>query len=426
MKNPANFLNHIFVVLALTTSACIGQITKSQNQKSASTVENGIVGGGCDGCELMYVGMPKEIKSVDYSPGWTEKGDKGSTVPMSPANWETKDTTKKYEMYLGQPSMFLQSGTALVKNSNFEDGVIEVDVATPNPRAFAGIAFRAQSGEELELVYLRLFKPAFSDAVQYVPRFHNVDAWQLYNAGYTAEANFKKDSWTRLKIQIEGRSARVFVNNAEKPSLLIEDLKRDEGKGLVGLWGLNGAYFANFSYTSRPLPSGLVKPKNGFQPGMIERWDVSQEFSLSDVNFENYPTGNQLDKIKWERLDAEKPGFINFSRYRRKMHIDAVPFKNSDDVVYSRKKIVSSKDQTKKMFFGYSDRIAVFLNGKIIFAGNSAFRSRYDQYLGALGLHDAVYLDLKKGENELLFLVTDKMGGWGMQAQFPDTKGIEF
>ncbi len=126
MKNPANFLNHIFVVLALTTSACIGQITKSQNQKSASTVGNRIVGGGCDGCELMYVGMPKEIKSVDYSPGWTEKGDKGSTVPMSPANWETKDTTKKYEMYLGQPSMFIESGTALVKNSNFEDGVIDL------------------------------------------------------------------------------------------------------------------------------------------------------------------------------------------------------------------------------------------------------------------------------------------------------------
>jgi len=76
MKNPANLLNYIFVVLALTTSACDGQVTKSQNQKSASTVGNKIVGGGCDGCELMYVGMPKEIKSVGYSPGWTEKGQK--------------------------------------------------------------------------------------------------------------------------------------------------------------------------------------------------------------------------------------------------------------------------------------------------------------------------------------------------------------
>lgn len=76
MKNLVNFLKYIFIVLVLTTSACNGQITKSQNQQSASTDENKIVGGGCDGCELMYVGMPKDIKSVDYSSGWTEKGQK--------------------------------------------------------------------------------------------------------------------------------------------------------------------------------------------------------------------------------------------------------------------------------------------------------------------------------------------------------------
>jgi protocatechuate 3,4-dioxygenase beta subunit len=35
-----------------------------------------IVGGGCDGCELMYIGMPEEIGSEAISPGWTEKGQK--------------------------------------------------------------------------------------------------------------------------------------------------------------------------------------------------------------------------------------------------------------------------------------------------------------------------------------------------------------
>lgn len=35
-----------------------------------------IVGGGCDGCELMYIGMPKAIPAIDTSPGWKEKGDK--------------------------------------------------------------------------------------------------------------------------------------------------------------------------------------------------------------------------------------------------------------------------------------------------------------------------------------------------------------
>lgn len=38
--------------------------------------KNEIVGGGCDGCELMYVGMPEKIGSTATSPGWNEKGQK--------------------------------------------------------------------------------------------------------------------------------------------------------------------------------------------------------------------------------------------------------------------------------------------------------------------------------------------------------------
>lgn len=40
------------------------------------TVSNRLVGGGCDGCELMYIGMPDKIDSIDTSPGWNEKGQK--------------------------------------------------------------------------------------------------------------------------------------------------------------------------------------------------------------------------------------------------------------------------------------------------------------------------------------------------------------
>lgn len=34
------------------------------------------VGGGCDGCEIMYIGMPEKIAAVDTSAGWNEKGRK--------------------------------------------------------------------------------------------------------------------------------------------------------------------------------------------------------------------------------------------------------------------------------------------------------------------------------------------------------------
>ncbi len=59
------------ISLCLLFISCNGQT----NEKS-QTNNNKIVGEGCDGCELMYVGMPKEISSTDTSPGWNEKGQK--------------------------------------------------------------------------------------------------------------------------------------------------------------------------------------------------------------------------------------------------------------------------------------------------------------------------------------------------------------
>lgn len=46
--------------------SCNGQTNDRPVQK--------IVGGGCDGCELMYIGMPQKINAVDTSPGWNEEG----------------------------------------------------------------------------------------------------------------------------------------------------------------------------------------------------------------------------------------------------------------------------------------------------------------------------------------------------------------
>lgn len=33
-----------------------------------------IIGGGCDGCELMYINMPQQMAAVDTSPGWNSGG----------------------------------------------------------------------------------------------------------------------------------------------------------------------------------------------------------------------------------------------------------------------------------------------------------------------------------------------------------------
>ena len=77
LRHSMNVLHFIilFAFISILIN-CKGQ-NKTDTKQTRVNVENKkLVGGGCDGCELMYVGMPKNMKSIDTSAGWTEKGQK--------------------------------------------------------------------------------------------------------------------------------------------------------------------------------------------------------------------------------------------------------------------------------------------------------------------------------------------------------------
>lgn len=65
----------MYVCMFVLIFSCRGQANKNQFTKNSDTSKSPI-GGGCDGCELMYVGMPQDISSKDTSAGWFEKGQK--------------------------------------------------------------------------------------------------------------------------------------------------------------------------------------------------------------------------------------------------------------------------------------------------------------------------------------------------------------
>ena len=77
------------------------------------------------------------------------------------------------------------------------------------------------------------------------------------------------------------------------------------------------------------------------------------------------------------------------------------------------------------MSFGYSDEVSIFLNGKILYSADSTFRSRDPGFLGIVSAdHDAVYLSLEKGENELALAVRETFGGWGFICRLDDMTGL--
>jgi protocatechuate 3,4-dioxygenase, beta subunit len=75
MKSTFKILSFILSLGIIT--GCDGQKpVNNQNVGIPVNKKGKLVGGGCDGCELMYVGMPKSINATDTSAGWVEQGQK--------------------------------------------------------------------------------------------------------------------------------------------------------------------------------------------------------------------------------------------------------------------------------------------------------------------------------------------------------------
>jgi hypothetical protein len=157
---------------------------------------------------------------------------------------------------------------ALVKDASFRDGVIEVDLAGQpaagageGARGFIGIAFRLQTDGRYEYIYLRPTNGRADDQVrrnhstQYssYPDFDFARSRKEAPEKYESYADVQPGVWTRYKIEIDGRKARLYVNGTEQPCLIVNDLRLEPRAGGVALWvgpGTEG-YFSNLKITPR-------------------------------------------------------------------------------------------------------------------------------------------------------------------------------
>ena len=55
--------------------------------------------------------------------------------------------------------------------------------------------------------------------------------------------------------------------------------------------------------------------------------------------------------------------------------------------------LTSYRARIVRVRFGYSDRVRVFLNGKLLYAGNAGFGMRDPEFLGIVGLFDELIVD---------------------------------
>jgi hypothetical protein len=353
------------------------------------------------------------------------------TVPPDSPRWDL-DGQATVEEYQGRKCLHLDGASAVVKDFELRDGVLDVDVATPAKRGFFGIQFRASAdGNNGEWVYLRQHKSGLPDAMQYTPILNTGLNWQIYNGpGFTGAVDIPKDAWFHLRLEVTGAQAKFYVKDMEKPALVMDDLKSGVQKGQVGLYVLTGAtYFSNFEVRTTPdVPWERHLP--AMPAGTLTKWNISPVYDGLERNLEIPLTPTESAAIKWEAVEAEPPGFVVLYRYREAPH-PRVTFQGDFSkrlepqpgmkVLYARTNIDSEREQVKKLYIGYSDDVSVFLNGKILYRGRSAQGFRDPGFLGIVNPeNDAVYLPLKKGPNELLLAISELGGGWGFICRLVD------
>jgi len=170
-----------------------------------------------------------------------------------------------------------EAGLAMLRGVDFQDGTIEAEIALkvttpPGVRmpGFVGIAFRAASDAgKYDLFYLR---PGNSHSDDQAMRNHvvqyasepNFDWYPLrlnWPEVYESHAEIGFEQWIQVKIEVEGRRAKLYLNGDASPSLVVDGMKGENLHGGVGLWGYAGeeAYFSNVRImpaTPKPLKNG--------------------------------------------------------------------------------------------------------------------------------------------------------------------------
>ena len=149
---------------------------------------------------------------------------------------------------------YTEGGTlVLIEGSEFRDGVIELELAgepapgaDPSMRGFVGVAFRVdpEDTDRYECFYLRPVNGRADDqlqrnhSTQYVshPEFPWYRLREESPGVYESYVDLEPGAWTKVRIEVKGASARLYVHGSDQPTLLVDDLRHGEVSGGVGLW----------------------------------------------------------------------------------------------------------------------------------------------------------------------------------------------
>lgn len=358
-------------------------------------------------------------------------------IPMKPAYWKYDTASTEFITYKNIEAVRGKNGGTyqlFLKEHVFVNGTIEFDVELSG-MGFPGINFRMSDDQkDGENFYIRSFgpvKPETRTTLQYAALMDGMSIWDLTDE-YQAGALIYQEKWNHVKLVISGKQMKAYVNDMNRPALVVPELEGWRDAGGISLSG--NVIFANL--VIKPDATEGLSPAPGYSSTnndtrYIRNWQVSpakdfpfgREIIMPLPSLEGKLTASELpdSTTSWSAIKAESRGIVNLSRI--------YGFKANDArrLAWLRTTIYSDKAQEKTVSLGFSDEVWVFVNGQVLYVDKSYFGTPQQKSDGRCTIENTHFkLPLREGKNEILIGLANYFYGWGLIARIEDSDGIQF
>lgn len=306
-------------------------------------------------------------------------------------------------------------------NDSWRNYRVELEVL-PEGRGFVGFDFHVRDNES---GCCNLHFPASPEGERRI--FEGCGRWGDANTSWklgplsqrTAVA--RPGEWMRLRLDVGGAIANLFVDDATEPVFTVYDLPFDRGG--IRLWRYRAsAFFRNLRVTEL----GSVKPiledvwERVVSPGVVRDWKLSSMLppvAGADDAVVAARVEDTAARFKYMASLDEGAAALNEKAVWRDAEIDRRGVVNviatdpgeycREGVVLARTNIESAAEATRKMRLTYTDQLSMWLNREPVFVGerrgwNDPGRSEADGWGRLVPDQFGTELPLRPGVNEIL------------------------
>jgi len=202
------------------------------------------------------------------------------TIKLEPGRLEAVKVYMSIEKLMGSEAVRVVKDSTVtlndeptfvkIKGVNFKNGIIEIKVlsrllknAPDFARGFIGVAFRINDSiTKFECIYLRPVNARVEDQVR---RNHSIQYYSYPDykfdrfrkespEKYESYTDMEMNKWITMRIEVKDAQAKLFINNNQQPSLIVNDLKHGANtSGAIAFWVETGTegFFKDLKITKQ-------------------------------------------------------------------------------------------------------------------------------------------------------------------------------